>query len=179
MNIVKTPKAPKAPKTVAFTKKKGKAGIGEVVFKRPPLTFEEHIKNLREGFGMANFKSLKYEIRTEPQQKEIEDAIMEKMGQWKYSPDGMASQIPGTLLEKVKTRWENAKQMAKDIFSQSLRQLMPNIKDTKINKALKENEEKMTLKFHTCLILIKNVESVVNTTTNTWKNLYDLHKPRT
>ena len=41
-------KAPKAPKTVVFTKKKGKAGKGEVVFKKPPLTFEEHIKNLRE-----------------------------------------------------------------------------------------------------------------------------------
>ena len=112
-------KAPKAPKTVVFTKKKGKAGKGEVVFKKPSLTFEEHIKKFIEGSRMANFRSLKYEIRTEAKQKEIEDAIMEKMGQWKYSLDEMASQIPKTLLDKVRIRWENAKQTAKDIFSQN------------------------------------------------------------
>ena len=36
----------------------------------------------------------------------------------------------------------------------------------------------MTLKFNTCLILVKNVESFVNSDTNTWKNLYGLHEPR-
>ena len=65
VTITKVPKAPKAPKKAVFTRRKGKAGKGDVVFKKPPLTFEEHIKNLREGSRMANFKSLKYEIRLE------------------------------------------------------------------------------------------------------------------
>ena len=56
---------------------------------------------------------------------------------------------------------------------------MPNMKNAEINKALKENEEKMTLRFNTCLILIKNVELFVKGATTTWKNLYNLHEPST
>ena len=56
----------KAPKNVVFTRRtRGKVGKGDVVFKKPPPTFEENIKNLREGSRMANFRSLKYEIRIE------------------------------------------------------------------------------------------------------------------
>ena len=120
---------------------------------------------------MENFRSLKYEIRTEAKQKEIEEAVIEKMGQWKYSLDDMASQIPDVLLDKVKIRWENARKTIKDIYAQTLRQLMPNLKNAKVNKALKENEGKMTLKFNTCLILIKNIESIVKSATTTWKNI--------
>ena len=77
---------------------------------------------------MANFRSLKYEIIIEAEQKDIEEAVIEKMGQWKYSPDVMTSQIPGALLEKVRIRWENARKTVKDIYAQTLRQLMPNLK---------------------------------------------------
>ena len=35
----------------------------------------------------------------------------------------------------------------------------------------------MILKFNTCLILMKNVESVVKNATNVWKYVYHLHKP--
>ena len=107
---------------------------------------------------MANFKSLKYESRTKVEQKEIEDAIIEKMGQWKYSPNYMTTQIPSTLLEKVRIRWENARKTVKDIYAQTLRQLMSSLKNVEVNKALKENKNKMTLKFNTCLILIKYIE---------------------
>ena len=79
--------------------------------------FVENIKNLREGSGMENFKSLKYEIRTKVEKKEIEDVVIQKMGQWKYSPDDMASQIPSVLLDKVKLRWENARKTVKDIYA--------------------------------------------------------------
>ena len=125
---------------------------------------------------MANFKALKYETRTEVEPKEIEDMVIEKMGQWKYSPDQMATQIPGLLLEKFKLRWENSKQTIKDIYAQTLRQLVPSLTNAKVNKALKENMNKMTLKFNTFLILIKEIEYVVKSTMNTWKSIYHLHK---
>ena len=89
----------------------------------------------------------------------------------------MASQIPGVLLDKVRIRWENARKTFKDIFSQTLRKLMPNLKNAEVNKALKENEGKMTLRFNTCLILIKNIESIVKSSTTTWKNIYQLNEP--
>ena len=69
---------------------------------------------------MASFKSLKYETRIEAKYKEIEDVVVEKMGQWKYSPDYMATQIPSVILEKVKIRWQNVKQTIKDIYAQTL-----------------------------------------------------------
>ena len=53
---------------------------------------------------------------------------------------------------------------------------MPNMKNTKFNKELKENEDKMTLRFKKCLILIKNLELVVKGATTTWKNIYNLHE---
>ena len=34
----------------------------------------------------------------------------------------------------------------------------------------------MILKFYTCLILMKNVESVVKNGTDVWKDVYNLHK---
>ena len=33
------------------------------------------------------------------------------------------------------------------------------------------------IRFHTCLILIKDIEHVVNDATNMWKHIYHLHKP--
>ena len=42
---------------------------------------------------------------------------------------------------------------------------------------MKKNEEKMTIRFHTCLILIKDIEHVVRDATNMWKNIYLLHNP--
>ena len=53
---------------------------------------------------MANLKALKYETRTEAKQKEIEDMVIKKMGQQKYSLEQMATQILGVLLEKFKIR---------------------------------------------------------------------------
>ena len=54
---------------------------------------------------------------------------------------------------------------------------MPSLKNAEINEALKENENKMTLKFNTILILIKYIELVVRNANSTWKNIYHLHKP--
>ena len=102
---------------------------------------------------------------------------MDKMGKWKYSPDHLSSQIPNTLMEKIRPRWENTKQIVKDIYGQNLKKLLPNMKDAEINKSLKDNEDKMTPKFNTCLILMKDIEYVVRNATSTWKNIYHLHKP--
>ena len=101
---------------------------------------------------------------------------MDNMGKWKYSPDQLPSQIPTILLEKIKVRWENTQQTVKDIFAQTLRQLVPTLTDVEVNKALKDNESKMTLKFNTCLVLMKDIEYVLKNAKNTWRNVFHLHK---
>ena len=63
--------------------------------------------------------------------------------------DVTIEKILGVILEKVQIRWENAKQPIKDIYAQTLRQLVSSLKNVEVNKALKENENKMTLKFNT------------------------------
>ena len=45
----------------------------------------------REEACVQDFKALKYETRSPTEQKEVEDLVMDKMGQWKYSPDQLAS----------------------------------------------------------------------------------------
>lgn len=42
---------------------------------------------------------------------------------------------------------------------------------------MKENGQNFTLKMNTCMILLKNIEYVMKVSTNTWKNIYKLHKP--
>ena len=42
---------------------------------------------------------------------------------------------------------------------------------------MKKNEEKFTIKFNTCLLLIKDIESVIKSATTSWKNIYNLHQP--
>ena len=54
---------------------------------------------------------------------------------------------------------------------------MPNLTEVEVKKALKEHENRMILKFNTCLILMKNVELVVKNATNVWKDVYHLHRP--
>ena len=49
--------------------------------------------------------------------------------------------------------------------------------DDEVKVPLKKNEEKLTLRFNTCLVLLKDSEHVVKNATNTWKNIYVLHKP--
>ena len=41
---------------------------------------------------------------------------------------------------------------------------------------MKKNEEKMTFRFNTCLILLKDIENVVKNAIGMWKNVYLLHK---
>ena len=53
-------------------------------------------------------------------------------------------------------------QTAKDIYEKNLRKL--------------KNEEKLTLRFNICLVLLKEIEHVLKNATNTWKNVYLLHK---
>ena len=80
-------------------------------------------------------------------------------------------------MEKIKPRWEFSMQTVKDIYGKTLRQLLPSIIDKEIMKYLKKNEEKLTLKFKTFLVLVKDIEHTVRNATNTWKNIYHLHKP--
>lgn len=54
---------------------------------------------------------------------------------------------------------------------------MPNLTEVEVQKALKEHENMMILKFNTCLILMKNVESVVKNAIDVWRDVYNLHKP--
>ena len=53
---------------------------------------------------------------------------------------------------------------------------MLSLTNKEVKEFLKKNEEKLTLRFNTCLILMKDVEHVVKNSTNTWKNVYLLHK---
>lgn len=48
--------------------------------------------------------------------------------------------------------------------------------DTEGKESIKKNDDKMTLRFNTCLILIKDIEHVVKNATSMWKNVYHLHK---
>ena len=79
---------PQKQPTAVFTRRtrKGK-NESEPVFVWSAPTFEERMKQLKDGDGICNFKALKYETRTPDEQKIIEDLVMEKMGIWKYSPD--------------------------------------------------------------------------------------------
>ena len=55
--------------------------------------------------------------------------------------------------------------------------MVPNLTEAEVQKALKEHENRMILKFNTCLILMKNVESIVKNATDVWRDVYHLHKP--
>ena len=110
---------PQKQPTAVFTRKtrKGKKE-SEPVFVRSAPTFEERMKQLKEGAGICNFKALKYETRTPEEQKRIEDLVIEKMGVWKYSPAQIKPQIHSDLYEKIIVRWDLTTQTVKDIFRQ-------------------------------------------------------------
>lgn len=82
VTVIKPQKKP----TTVLTRRT-RRGKKEVVLSKPPLTFDERLKQLRIGVGISNFKALKYESRTLIEKKEIEDLVMEKLGTWKFSPE--------------------------------------------------------------------------------------------
>ena len=75
---------------------------------------------------------MKYETRTPTEKKEIEDLIMEKLGTWKFSSDQFSQQVPTVLLVKIKVGWDNTIQSVKDIFGQTLKQLVPNLTEVEV-----------------------------------------------
>ena len=77
----------------------------------------------------------------------------------------------------IQQRWNFTRKTALDIHEKTLRKLMMSLNDKEVKDSLKKNEEKITLRFNTCLILMNNIEDVVTTTTKTWRNIYCLHKP--
>ncbi|GLJ15942.1 hypothetical protein SUGI_0263460 [Cryptomeria japonica] len=166
------------PRTAVFTRRTRKGQKeSEVVFRRPPPTFEEKLKQLEQGSGMSNFKALKYESRSDAEKMQIEELLLNKMGKWKYTPDDISSQIPNELLVRIRPRWTSAVQTVKDIYAQTLKQLLPNLTYKEVKEALKENEHQMTLRFHTFLVLSKQIEAIVNHATIVWKRIYKLPMP--
>ncbi|GLJ36483.1 hypothetical protein SUGI_0732800 [Cryptomeria japonica] len=165
-------------KTAVFTRRTRKGQKeSEVVFRKPPPTFEEKLKQLEQGSGMSNFKALKYESRSDVEKMQIEELLLNKMGKWKYTPDDISSQIPNELLVRIRPRWTSAVQTVKDIYVQTLKQLLPNLTYKEVKEALKENEHQMTLRFHTFLVLSKQIEAIVNNATIVWKRIYKLPMP--
>ncbi|GLJ43221.1 hypothetical protein SUGI_0897380 [Cryptomeria japonica] len=165
-------------KTAVFTRRTRKGQKeSEVVFRKPPPTFEEKLKQLEQGSGMSNFKALKYERRSDAEKMQIEELLLNKMGKWKYTPDDISSQIPNELLVRIRPRWTSAVQTVKDIYAQTLKQLLPNLTYKEVKEALKENEHQMTLRFHTFLVLSKKIEAIVNNATIVWKRIYKLQMP--
>ena len=79
-------------------------------------------------------------------------------------------------MEKIKPRWDNSIKNGKEIYEQTLRQLIPSLSDEEVQESLKKNEERITLKFNTCLNLINDIEHVVRNAKNTWNNIYSLKK---
>ncbi|GLJ25488.1 hypothetical protein SUGI_0488040 [Cryptomeria japonica] len=166
------------PKTAVFTRKTRKGQKeSEILFRRPPPTFEEKLKQLEQGSGMSNFKALRYENRSDAEKMQIEELLLNKMGKWKYTPDDISSQIPNELLVRIRPRWLSAVQTVKDIYAQTLKQLLPNLTYKEVKEALKENEHQMTLRFHTFLVLSKQIETIVNNATTMWKRIYNLPMP--
>ncbi|GLJ48001.1 hypothetical protein SUGI_1013710 [Cryptomeria japonica] len=166
------------PKTAVFTRKTRKGQKeSEILFRRPPPTFEEKLKELEQGSGMANFKALRYENRSDAEKMQIEELLLNKMGKWKYTPDDINSQIPNELLVRIRPRWTSAVQTVKDIYAQTLKQLLPNLTYKEVKEALKKNEHQMTLRFHTFLVLSKQIEAIVNNATIVWKRIYNLPMP--
>ncbi|GLJ36661.1 hypothetical protein SUGI_0737540 [Cryptomeria japonica] len=166
------------PRTAVFTRRTRKGQKeSEVVFRRPPPTFKEKLKQLEQGSGMSNFKALKYESRSDAEKMQIEEILLNKMGKWKYTPDDISSQIPNELLVRIRPRWTSAVQTVKDIYAQTLKQLLPNLTYKEVKEALKKNEHQMTLRFHTFLVLSKKIEAIVNNATIVWKRIYNLPMP--
>ncbi|GLJ26804.1 hypothetical protein SUGI_0522920 [Cryptomeria japonica] len=80
------------PKTTVFTRKTRKGQKeSEILFRRPPPTFEEKLKQLEQGSGMSNFKALRYENRSDAEKMQIKELLLNKMGKWKYTPDDISS----------------------------------------------------------------------------------------
>ena len=126
---------------------------------------------MEEGGGGVNFKNFKYDIKILKEKKQIEDMFMSKMGKCKYSLEQFVNQILESLLKIVKQRCNFARQTALDIHEKTLRQLMLSLNDKEVKESLKKNEEKLILRFNTCLILMNNIEDVVNSATRTWTNI--------
>ena len=74
-------------------------------------------------------------------------------------------------------RWEHTEKIVRDIFEQRLRELVPDLTDAEIKKALKDHPGRMNMRFNTCLILLKSIEPVVKNATDVWSDVYKLHKP--
>lgn len=78
----------------ARRKSKNKLKLGEkvegVIFKWPPPTFQEKLKEIDIGAHMINFRSLRYETRNVEERQQVEEMVMSKLGKWKYSLDQLA-----------------------------------------------------------------------------------------
>ena len=93
---------------------------------------------------------------------QIEELVLNKMGKWKYSLDQIASQISKELLERLQIRWDAATKTVKDIYEQTLKNLLPNLTSAEVKASLKDHEGNMMIRFHTCLILIKVLSLLIH-----------------
>lgn len=79
-------------------------------------------------------------------------------------------------MDKINPRWEFSMKTTRDIYEKTLRQCMSSLSNKEIKESLKKNKEKLTMRFNTCLVLLNDIEHIVRNATNSWKNIYLLHK---
>ena len=70
-------------------------------------------------------------------------------------------------MEKIKPRWEFSMQSVKGIYGKTLRQLISSIIDKEVKESIKKKEDKLFLKFNTCLVLMKDIEHAVRNVIDT------------
>ena len=130
----------------------------EIISLRKSLPiFEKRLKALREGSGMTNFRYLKYETRNKVEQKQIEDALIEKLEKQKYDPFKLKRKSLDALLKIVSHHWANVLKIEKEIREKTLRKTMPNLSEKEIKEAMSKHESRQTLRFKGFQILLNKM----------------------
>ncbi len=79
--IITKPTKPSTTVLIKMSRKKANKGGGDITFNRRPPILQDRPKELNYGVGITNFKALKYEAKIVEEKKQIEDMVIDKMGQ--------------------------------------------------------------------------------------------------
>lgn len=103
----------------------------------------------------------------------IEEALLEKMAKWIYSPSELWGKVLDNILKEESHFKDNAIMVAKDIQEQTLRKVIPNLSDKEVNEALKMHQHSLAPQFSAFLFFSNDIESVVQSNPYAWKNIMD------
>ena len=116
---------------------------------------------MRNIEGLLGFHYIKYDKLETIDNKKLEEAVLDMLVNFKYTPLELETMILDELYSKVDAKWECTLMTKCQIIEATIAQVIPNLEKLHMSIALRDHTKRFVPKLRAYLILKNKIEEVI------------------